>query len=754
MLIQRLLMLSLTAGLPLFAPLAMTLINAGWPGVGTDFSADPLAPQSALFGIAVAGLLAFAPLPRLRPDMLGIILLLALIGTFLPYSRPGTLSLAVLGLACAWTARRLSPRFLPKYVRVAVVTAAAVAAYGILQGVWNRLFAGVSLVNPFGDRVLSTLGNPTFLADYLALNLPLALSLALGAPRRPSFAAWALCSAVIASAIVLTGSKGGQAAAFLSCMGLLAFTAWTRKLDIGRAAVLGIAAALAAGILFLSTPAFKLSLSRWSDPKEGFSYSQRYEIARGTMALIAQAPLIGHGPGSFPVLFPAVQSSALDRELGVTLSVNHAHNDFLELASDLGIPGLGLILTIGLICVRAAPSSPTAAGLAFSLVAASVAMLANFVVFLPASLFQICVHAGLLFPALAARGIIAGGPALYAFRLVFGIWFALGALSSFLAAGYYDLGAKTVAFGSAGPARMHLENALEMNPGNRHAWQNLGRACELEKDWSGAVSAYGKAVELGPYQAITHLNLGRSEWGWYHESRDRIHLDRALASLLEAARLNPHNPSAREMGGELALAAGRNREAAFFLDGFPPGIPATPRMFWLRAKWLNRIGRSEDAHEAMQEGDILAAQTDIELAERRLAEGKPDEAERTARDLVERFPELPVAWEALGYVLSARGKQGEARDCFRRIVRISPSTVSAHLNIALISLNLSDLGAARAAWRRAQALSPENPEVRLTLARLLAREGRLNEAIREYSRLLETDPANDSVRKEMEALSR
>lgn len=752
MLFERTLLLLLTVGLPLFAPLSLTLLDA--LGTGLNFAADPLAPQSALFGIAAAALLAFAPLPRFRLDVIGLPIIAASLGAFFFHARPGLLALATLGLACAWAAHRLRGGFLERYMRVATGTAAAVAVYGIVQAAWSRLFPGIDLVNPFGERILSTLGNPTFLADYLALNLPLALALAVASRRSGAFAAWGLCSVAIVSAIILTGSKGGQLAAAFSATALLVFAARRGRLGMGRALALAGISFLAVGMLFIFTPSLKSSISRWANPREGFSYSQRREIGRGSLVLIARAPILGHGPGSFPVLFPAVQSPALDRQLGVTLSVNHAHNDFLELASDLGVPAFGLILAFGMLCLRNASGSWPAAGLAFSMAAGAIAMQANFLIFLPTSLFIICVHAGMLLPPPFADGVLAGGPAVRAFRLAASAWFAIGAAVSFLANGYYDLGAKSIAAGKARPARIHLEKGAILSPFNRHIWQNLGRSDELGQNWAGAAAAYEKAVRLGPYQAITHLNLGRTEWGWYFSTRDPIHLDRALASLGEAMRLNPYRSDAREWGGELALAAGRNKAAASFLETFPSGFAFTPRLLWLRAKWLNDVGRAEEALDSMREGDALAAQADIARAENQLASGKFEEAEATARKLAARFPELPVAWEALGYVLSGRGRQKEARDCFARIVSLEPDSLSAHLNMALLSLNLNDLGEARAALEAARRLAPEDPEVRLTLARLLAHEGRLPEAKREYSRLLETDPQNSMARKELEALSR
>lgn len=48
--------------------------------------------------------------------------------------------------------------------------------------------------------------------------------------------------------------------------------------------------------------------------------------------------------------------------------------------------------------------------------------------------------------------------------------------------------------------------------------------------------------------------------------------------------------------------------------------------------------------------------------------GKLDEAERAARELLVRYPEVPDGHDRLGMVYEARGKNREAADCYRRVV--------------------------------------------------------------------------------------
>ena len=51
-------------------------------------------------------------------------------------------------------------------------------------------------------------------------------------------------------------------------------------------------------------------------------------------------------------------------------------------------------------------------------------------------------------------------------------------------------------------------------------------------------------------------------------------------------------------------------------------------------------------------------------------EGKLDEAERAARDLLERFPDVHDGWDRLGMVYEARGGHRQAADCYRKVIDV------------------------------------------------------------------------------------
>ena len=71
------------------------------------------------------------------------------------------------------------------------------------------------------------------------------------------------------------------------------------------------------------------------------SVQDRLRIPRLSLPLIAQQPWFGHGGGTYYLSLPAIKPA------GFPLLWDHAHNDFVELATDTGLVGLALLIVLG-----------------------------------------------------------------------------------------------------------------------------------------------------------------------------------------------------------------------------------------------------------------------------------------------------------------------------------------------------------------------------------------------------------------------
>jgi tetratricopeptide (TPR) repeat protein len=76
--------------------------------------------------------------------------------------------------------------------------------------------------------------------------------------------------------------------------------------------------------------------------------------------------------------------------------------------------------------------------------------------------------------------------------------------------------------------------------------------------------------------------------------------------------------------------------------------------------------RMEDLYGSIEEVEQLTEDSNavVDLVK----SGQLDEAERAARELLERYPEVHDGYDRLGMVYEARGQHREAADCYRKVV--------------------------------------------------------------------------------------
>lgn len=188
--------------------------------------------------------------------------------------------------------------------------------------------------------------HPNVLAGGLVLALPVPLALLVfgGRDMRRGERLAALAAvAGIAAILVLTKSRGGLLAAAAAVLALCLLR-WR------RAWIAVTLAALAAGLfLWLTGPeriTGALSAAGWV-----VGWPGRFEIWTRGLYVVQDFPFTGIGMGTFEQVSNALYPYFL---LGPDADVPHAHNLFLQVAVDLGIPGLVAWLGLLFLVVLAA----------------------------------------------------------------------------------------------------------------------------------------------------------------------------------------------------------------------------------------------------------------------------------------------------------------------------------------------------------------------------------------------------------------
>lgn len=188
-------------------------------------------------------------------------------------------------------------------------------------------------------RLVGALGgvfeNPNDLAINLAINWPLCLGFFLLARGPIKKSLWALSLAAMLVALTATYSRSGFVA--IAVGGLIAL--WHFGIR-GRRIGLVLLAGVASVVLLLAAPShYRARLTTILTMKEdvgpngemmsGGSSEGRRELLRLSLQMMKRNPLVGVGPGNFPV---------------VAGSWHVAHNTYTEMGAEAGIPALILFL--------------------------------------------------------------------------------------------------------------------------------------------------------------------------------------------------------------------------------------------------------------------------------------------------------------------------------------------------------------------------------------------------------------------------
>jgi len=245
---------------------------------------------------------------------------------------------------------------------MAGVALALVAPFGVDWIEDAKGFLNFSPIYTAIPRLIDERIHPNILAGALAAVLPLAVSLMFppgtedrGSPilRRLLSVVCGLASAVMLAVLVLTKSRGAWLGTAVG-LGIVLIYRWPR---LRWPALALVALLLIAGLII--GPA-RVAQALAAAPVVG-GWEGRLELWSRALEAVADYPFTGIGMGTFdhviPLRYPYVLLA------GAELAIPHAHNLFLQVAVDLGLPGLiAFVALLGLVLAAAVRSARAWAG--------------------------------------------------------------------------------------------------------------------------------------------------------------------------------------------------------------------------------------------------------------------------------------------------------------------------------------------------------------------------------------------------------
>lgn len=236
--------------------------------------------------------------------------------------------------------------FLRAAIYILITVAVITCGYGLVQyfgfePLWSQQ------VNYFGGRIVSTFGNPAFLASFLVMIIPLVAALWLNAKTRLSKILLSALFLLVFTTLVATSARSalaGLAAAFILFILYLYKIGYRREIKALGISLLTLV--LLAGLIVYFSSQKDLLSSRLEGVVKpqtlGTSLQQRFLIWCCSLEMFYQHPLTGQGWGLFELFYPYYQSSYL-KDPAFTLyktHANHAHNELLHIAAELGTAGI------------------------------------------------------------------------------------------------------------------------------------------------------------------------------------------------------------------------------------------------------------------------------------------------------------------------------------------------------------------------------------------------------------------------------
>jgi O-antigen ligase len=329
-----------------------------------------------------------------------------------PYESLGTLLAVIPPLAVLAGVIRLGGR--PVWLALALVIGAVA---GVILGAL-QVSSGVPESSPWYLYARTNYGvatgffaNANHMASLLVITLPFLaamLASARGATTdvqrySAAFALVAGTALLICVGIALNGSLAGYGLA-VPVLAASVLLLLPRASRVSRLLAIGSALLLVGAVAFL----LLRPVSGSGLPGSGTSVQSRQEIFATTARAAREFMPAGSGLGSFR----SVYAMAEDRDrLDASVVINHAHNDFLELALELGLAGIVLIAAFLLWWSRAAWTAWISAGsspYARAAAIASAAILAHSLVDFPLRTAAISACFAMCLALLTVRAPVAG----------------------------------------------------------------------------------------------------------------------------------------------------------------------------------------------------------------------------------------------------------------------------------------------------------------------------------------------------------
>jgi len=242
---------------------------------------------------------------------------------------------------------------------IIISSATIVSIYAILQKLQLDFLISTSIKSEFLGRVFSTLGHPNFLGQYLILIIPVSIGLILNQKNIRIKLILKIALLFQFSALFFSGSRSCLGVIFISLLFFGSIYLYLKKNKkhwrIWWTSISTIIGLSCLGIIIIY---YKI----WPELNSFLNISQQTEYLRSIhtrlllypqiLKMIIISPFMGYGLESFGILSSQLKSPTLLSLEHFSAIADRAHNEPLDLAFQIGIPGMILYFSAFIILIK------------------------------------------------------------------------------------------------------------------------------------------------------------------------------------------------------------------------------------------------------------------------------------------------------------------------------------------------------------------------------------------------------------------
>lgn len=570
-----------------------------------------------------------------------------------------------------------------------IIVGMLISVYGLIQT------QGIDFSNwETGSAPISTLGNVNFAAGYLITVIPLSLTMLLITRSHWRRTILALASLLMLGHLFLTKSRGAWVGLTiaLAIMG----TSFLRKKLHGQGpkvkkVFLPMTVTILILALFLSSPWGKPGREEASsifDPDHP-SNAFRILVWKSSLKMIKDNPFLGIGIGNFKLIYSRYRSLEEWKISGINVQVLKGHNDYLQIASEMGLIGLGLFfwIIISMVKLYRIGKGDVTSGLMAALMATLIHAFFSFNLQNPATSLYFWFIVGLMaaaYPPIEKKEHLVKRRNRFRYLA---IWLAAVAMLIFLPS--YILRPLRADF--------HFKQA---------------KIYEARKMWKEAIQECKKSTIIHSHNISTHFLCGKL-------LERRGEYDQAIAEIKTTLKLHPNYPWGYNSLGNIYLKKAETDEA---VDAFRRASQFNPRYY-------NNLGIAY-----IEKGDL-------------------DEGMEALRKALAAKIDTEVTYVNLGLIYGKRGNLDKAIESYKKAIQLNPDYEKAHLNLATAYLDKGDYEEALREAKFLVRLRPNLWNSHALLAAAYEAQGNLTAARKEWKKVLALDPENHLAKEHLKKLS-